>query len=209
MIKRIKVLLVLVLSFSTVLAVALPAAYMDDVHYKTNTERLAVSNNKSIEVLELFMYTCPHCYHLEPEVDDWESSKDDNVNFIQVPAVFSARQVPFARAFYAAEALGYMEKLHPLFFEAIHEDGLQLSTEKQILDYVASQGIGRQTFENMMKSFTVKTKVKKATAVTEKSGITGVPAFVINGQYHTSVPMAGGVEELFSVVDFLIGHSSD
>ena len=77
------------------------------------------------------------------------------------------------------------------------------------LDYVASQGIKRQNFEKMMKSFTVKTKVKKATAITKKSGITGVPAFVINGQYHTSVPMAGGVEELFSVVDFLIGHSSD
>ena len=209
MIKRIKVLLVLVLSFSTILAVALPAAYMDDVHYKINTQRLAVSNNKSIEVLELFMYTCPHCYHLEPEVDDWKSSMDDNVSFAQVPAVFSLRQVPFARAFYAAESLGYKEKLHPLFFEAIHEDGLQLSTEKQILDYVASQGIERQTFEKMMKSFAVKTKVKKATAVTKKSGITGVPAFVINGQYHTSVPMAGGVEQLFSVVDFLIGHSSD
>ena len=141
MIKRIKVLLVLVLSFSTVLAVALPAAYTDDVHYKINTQRLAVSNDKSIEVLELFMYTCPHCYHLEPEVDDWKSSMDDNVTFAQVPAVFSLRQVPFARAFYAAESLGYKEKLHPLFFEAIHEDGLQLSTEKQILDYVASQGL--------------------------------------------------------------------
>ena len=136
MIKRIKVLLVLVLSFSTILALALPAAYTDDVHYKINTQRLAVSNDKSIEVLELFMYTCPHCYHLEPEVDDWKSSMDDNVTFSQVPAVFSLRQVPFARAFYAAESLGYKEKLHPLFFEAIHEDGLQLSTEKQILDYV-------------------------------------------------------------------------
>ena len=209
MIKRIKALLVLVLSFSAMLAIALPAAYMDDVHYKTNIERLAVSNDKSIEVLELFMYTCPHCYHLEPEVDDWKSSMDDNVNFVQVPAVFSPRQVPFARAFYAAEALGYSEKLHSLFFEAIHEDGIALSTETQILDYVASQGIKRQNFEKMMKSFTVKTKVKKAAAITKKSGITGVPAFVINGQYHTSVPMAGGVEELFSVVDFLIGHSPD
>ena len=51
MIKRIKVLLVLVLSFSTILAVALPAAYMDDVHYKINTQRLAVSNDKSIDCL--------------------------------------------------------------------------------------------------------------------------------------------------------------
>ena len=209
MIKRIKVLLVLVLSFSTMFAIALPATYMDDVHYKKNIERLAVSNNKSIDVLELFMYTCPHCYHLEPEVEDWKRSTDENVNFVQVPAVFSLRQVPFAKAFYAAEALGYSEKLHPLFFEAIHEDGLQLVTEIQILDYVARQGVDRQSFEKMMESYTVKTKVKKATAVTKKSGITGVPAFVVNGQYHTSVPMAGGVEELFRVVDYLIGSSSN
>ena len=187
---------------------AFPAAYIEGEHYKANTQRLAVSDNTTAEVVELFMYTCPHCYHLEPEVEDWKKSIDDKVHFVQVPAVFSPKQIPLATAFYAAEALGLSEKLHPLLFEAIHEDGLHLATETQILDYVSRQDIDRGSFEKMMKSFAVKTKVKKAAALTKMSGISGVPAFIVNGQYHTSGPMAGSVEAIFDVVDFLVDQSA-
>lgn len=204
----IKTLLIVMLSFSSVLAMAVPAAYIEGQHYKLNTQRLAVSDNNTAEVVELFMYTCPHCYHLEPEVDDWKKSIDDKVNFVQVPAIFSPKQIPLATAFYAAEALGVSDKLHPLLFEAIHEDGLHLATQTQILDYVASQGIDRASFEKMMTSFAVKTKVKKAAALTKMSGIDGVPAFVVNGQYHTSGPLAGSVEAIFEVVDFLVEQSA-
>ena len=206
--KMMKILLTAVLSFSAMLALALPVAYVEGEHYKANPQRLAVSDGQATEVIELFMYTCPHCYHLEPEVEEWKQSLDNKVHFVQVPAVFSPKQVPLASAFYAAEALGYSEKLHPLFFEAIHEDGLNLASKVQILDYVASQGIDRNSFEKMMKSFAVKTKVKKATAITKMSGISGVPAFVVNGQYHTSGPMAGSIEALFEVVDFLVNSTS-
>lgn len=206
--KVIKTLLVVVLSFSAMLAMAFPAAYVEGEHYKANTQRLAVSDNTIAEVVELFMYTCPHCYHLEPEVEDWKKSIDDKVHFVQVPAVFSPKQIPLATAFYAAEALGLSEKLHPLLFEAIHEDGLHLATETQILDYVSRQDIDRGSFEKMMKSFAVKTKVKKAAALTKMSGISGVPAFIVNGQYHTSGPMAGSVEAIFDVVDFLVDQSA-
>ena len=204
----IKTLLIVMLSFSSVLAMAVPAAYIEGQHYKLNTQRLAVSDNNTAEVVELFMYTCPHCYHLEPEVDDWKKSIDDKVNFVQVPAIFSPKQIPLATAFYAAEALGVSDKLHPLLFEAIHEDDLHLATQTQILDYVASQGIDRASFEKMMTSFAVKTKVKKAAALTKMSGIDGVPAFVVNGQYHTSGPLAGSVEAIFEVVDFLVEQSA-
>ncbi len=202
-----KIGLAVAISLTSMLVMALPSAYVEGEHYKANLQRIAVSNEQ-VEVVELFMYTCPHCYHLEPEVEDWQASVSDKVRFVQVPAVFSPKQVPLASAFYAAEALGHLEKLHPLFFEAIHEEGMKLERKEQILDYVARQGVDRASFEQMMKSFAVKTKVKKATAITKMSGISGVPAFVVNGQYNTSGPMAGSIEALFDVVDFLVNQSS-
>jgi len=205
--KMMKICLAAVISFSSMLALALPSAYVEGEHYMANPQRIAVSDKQVTEVVELFMYTCPHCYHLEPEVEDWKKTLGETVQFVQVPAVFSPKQVPLASAFYAAQALGHLEQLHPLFFEAIHEDGLHLASKDQILDYVASQGVDRASFEKMMKSFAVKTKVKQATAITKMSGISGVPAFVVNGQYHTSGPMAGSIEALFDVVDFLVDHT--
>ncbi|MCL4154527.1 UNVERIFIED_CONTAM: hypothetical protein GTU68_052749 [Idotea baltica] len=184
---------------------------MEGDQYQVTEQRLSVADEQRPEVIEFFMYTCPHCYHLEPEVYDWlgAMAESDSVNFIRIPAVFSARQKPLAAAFYAAEALSLSDQLHPLLFEAIHEDGLNLSTEKAILDYVASQGVDRASFAKMMSSFAVKAKVRKAEALTNMSGISGVPSFVVNGRYHTSGPMAGSVPAIFEVVDFLVKKTQD
>jgi len=206
--KLIKAFLVLTLSLTSIGVTALPLAYVEGEHYKLTTQRLAVSGEGTTDVVELFMYTCPHCYHLEPEVEDWQKSieGEGKVNFIQIPAVFGPNQIPLATAFYAAEALGLSEKLHPLLFDAIHEDGMNLSSQKAILDYVAQQDVDRASFEKMMGSFGVKAKVKKAAALTNMSGISGVPSFVVNGRYHTSGPMAGSIEAMFEIVDFLVDH---
>ena len=205
----IKTLMVLSLSLASLGAMALPLAFVEGEHYKLTTQRLTVIDKSADEVVELFMYTCPHCYYLEPEVEDWlrATEDDDKINFTQIPAVFGPNQIPLATAFYAAEALGLSEQLHPLLFEAIHEDGMKLSSEKAILDYVALQEVDRASFEKMMGSFGVKANVKKAQALTTMSGIGGVPAFVVNGRYHTSGPMAGSIEALFEVVDFLAEQS--
>ena len=207
--KIIERLLVLALAFTSAGVMALPLAYVEGEHYQLTSQRLAVSDNQATEVVELFMYTCPHCYHLEPEVEDLNKSiaDTDKVQFVQVPAVFWQNQIPLATAFYAAVALDLSEKLHPLLFEAIHEDGMNLSSKKAILDYVAEQGVDRASFDKMMGSFAVKTKVKKAAALTKMSGVTGVPSFVVNGRYHTSGPMAGSIETMFEIVDFLVEQS--
>src|SRR5437868_6182640 len=34
-----------------------------------------------IEVMEVFAYSCPHCFHLEGEVDKWLKKKPADVNF--------------------------------------------------------------------------------------------------------------------------------
>jgi len=204
-----KTLLVMTLFFTSFAATALPLAYVEGEHYKMTTQRLPAGEEQTAQVVELFMYTCPHCYHLEPEVEDWLKSieGDNKTNFMQVPAVFGPNQIPLATAFYAAEALGISDKLHSLLFEAIHEDGMNLSSQKAILDYVESEDIDRASFEKMMGSFAVKTKVKKAAALTKMSGVTGVPSFVVNGRYHTSGPMAGSIEGMFEIVDFLVDHT--
>ena len=45
--------------------------------------------------------------------------------------------------------------------------------------------------------------------MSQTSGITGVPAMVVNGKFRTSSPEAGGMEEMLDVVDFLIQKESN
>lgn len=188
--------------------IATPLAYIEGVHYKPTTQRLAVSDKNVIEVVEMFSYSCPHCFRLDPQVAEWKKTLPDNVKFTPVPAIFRDSWLQLARVFYAAEASGDLEKLHPLIFNAIHVKKRRLQTEKQLLDFVAEQGIDRDDFAKKMNSFAVKSKVKKALVMSQTSGITGVPAIIVNGKYQTDTPMAGSQEGLFQVVDFLIQQES-
>jgi len=105
--KIIERLLVLALAFTSAGVMALPLAYVEGEHYQLTSQRLAVSDNQATEVVELFMYTCPHCYHLEPEVEDWNKSiaDTDKVQFVQVPAVFGQNQIPLATAFLCSSGI--------------------------------------------------------------------------------------------------------
>ncbi|PCJ31446.1 MAG: disulfide bond formation protein DsbA [Gammaproteobacteria bacterium] len=195
-----------VLSFN---AVAMPEAFIDGVHYKNTATRLAVTDNSKVEVMELFSYSCPHCFRLDPQVEKWKQTLPENVSFVLVPAIFRDSWLQLARVFYAAEATGDLEKLHPLLFNAIHVEKRKLQTEAQLLEFVADQGIDAVSFKKMMNSMTVKSKVKKALVISQTSGVSGVPSMIVNGQYFSDAPLAGGQEELLKAVDFLIQKESN
>lgn len=207
--KMIKAILILGASLLPLISIAMPLAYVDGVHYKPTAQRIATSDEKIVEVIELFSYSCPHCFNLDPQVEQWEKTLPENVAFTRVPAIFRDSWLQLARVFYAADATGDLATLHPLLFTAIHVDKRRLQTEEQLLDFVAEQGIDREVFAKTMNSFSVKGKVKKALLLSQSSGITGVPSMIVNGKYIVDAPMAGGMTELLKVVDFLIQQESN
>jgi len=190
-------------------AMAMPEAFIEDVHYTATAKRLATSDENIVEVIELFSYSCPHCFSLDPQVQKWKETLPENVKFVHVPAIFRDSWMELAKVFYTAEVTGDLETLHPLLFNAIHVEKRRLLTEEQLLDFVAEQGIDREMFKKTMGSMTVKSKVKKALILSQTSGITGVPAMVVNGKFRTSSPEAGGMKEMLDVVDFLIQKESN
>lgn len=206
--KMIKAILILGASLLPLASMATPLAYVEGVHYKPTAQRIATKDEKIIGVVEMFSYSCPHCFNLESQVHEWEKTLPENVSFSRVPAIFRDSWLQLARVFYAAEATGDLEKLHLVLFNAIHVEKRRLETEDQLLDFIAEQGIDRDMFAKTMDSFSVKGKVKKALILSQTSGVTGVPSMIVNGKYIVDAPMAGGMEEMLKVVDFLIQQES-
>src|SRR5574343_920947 len=94
-----------------------------------------------VEVVEFFWYGCPHCNHFEPYLAVWLSKLPADVSFRRVPVAF--RENPFGihqRMYFAVEAMGLLNTLHPKIFRAIHEDQLKLDKPELIQDFVAKQG---------------------------------------------------------------------
>ncbi|HET8807931.1 MAG TPA: thiol:disulfide interchange protein DsbA/DsbL [Methylophaga sp.] len=181
------------------------ADYQLGKHYaETGKQMPRNDNSQKVQVVELFSYSCPHCFRLDPQVSEWKETLPDNVEFKLVPAIFRDSWLQLARVFYAAEQTGDLEMLHPKLFNAIHVEKRRLTTEDELLDFVEEQGIDREAFAKQMNSFTVQTQVKKALVMSQTSGITGVPAMIVDGKYRTDAPQAGSLEDMLNVVDHLI-----
>ena len=159
---------------------------------------------KKVEVVEFFWYECPHCNAFEPILEPWAARLPADVAFHRVPVGFTARHQVAQRAFYALEEMGQVDALHKRVFAAIHVQRQRLMTDKAYVDWAVAQGLDGDKFAAAMKSFSVATKARRATQLSEAYKIDGVPALGVHGRYYTSGALAGTHERALQVTDHLI-----
>ena len=76
-----------------------------------------------VEVLEVFSYGCPHCNEFQPIAENIKKALPAGAQMRYLPAEFGrASWTIFARAYYAAEALGTLDKTHAAVIKAVYVD---------------------------------------------------------------------------------------
>ncbi|BAU46614.1 DSBA oxidoreductase [Sulfurifustis variabilis] len=198
--KRLLALTVSLLVLAPVLAFG---GFEEGRHYAEVPFPQPVETGKQIEVREFFWYGCPHCYTLEPALNRWLSRKPANVAFVRTPGT-AQRWLTHAQAFYAFEALGVTERLHPAFFEAVQRGKPRLDDEQSLVQFVKEHGVDPAKFREAFASFGVRLNVEKAKRLNEAYGINSVPTITVDGKYVTSPSLAGGEEAVFKVIEFLV-----
>jgi len=176
----------------------------ESLGYETLSPAQPTQNQDKIEIIEFFWYGCPHCYTLEPTMVEWLKTKPDNVEFIRQPAVFSSLWGKHAKAYFVAEALGVVDKVHADFFDAIQNKKQKLTSEDQLAKFFVAHGVDETKFRETFNSFLIDAKLRQAKAMAPRYGITGVPAIIINGKYKTSGPLAKSHENMIKVMNQLI-----
>lgn len=173
--------------------------------YVPLSQPLPVDSGDKIEVTEFFWYGCPHCFDLEPLMNQWVKKLPKDVEFRRQPTIFSnASWVPGARIFYTLESLGELNRLHGKVFDALHIERVDLNDEAVLFDWMAKQGVDRKRFTDTYSSFAVQAKVKRAEQLSRQSKISGVPAVIVDGKFMTAASLAGSFESMFSTLDQLI-----
>ena len=161
-----------------------PQKFEEDLHfYEILPEPPMGKVGDKIEVVEFFLYTCPHCYRFEPVVEKWLESKADDIEFTRIPALFGGAADMHGQAYYALQSMGKIEELHNAFFHAIHEEGNRLQTREALDSFIQSQGIDLEQFRQAMRSFAVVTKTNRAKSLLQRYGIRSVPSVVVDGRY--------------------------
>jgi protein dithiol oxidoreductase (disulfide-forming) len=128
------------------------------------------------------------------------------VQFRRIPAIFNDDWAVDARIYYTLETMGLVDRLFKPLFDAIHQQGGVRQRgdayAKWTAEWLAKQGVDPKKWDETFRSFTVSTKVRRATQLTQAYKFDGVPALAVQGRY-----VVNASNNMLSVADFLIGQT--
>jgi thiol:disulfide interchange protein DsbA len=141
-------------------------------------------SNGKIEVVEFFSWGCPHCYEFYPMLSRWLSTLPKDVSFKRVPAGLGHPEwEALARAYYALQVTGNVDRLDSQIFEDIHKNHVWLYDERSITAWVGKHGVNVAKFTEAYRSFNVNVSAGHAEQKAEDFRIPGVPTLAIAGKY--------------------------
>tara|TARA_B100000614_G_C14526313_1_gene484646 strand:- start:903 stop:1517 length:615 start_codon:yes stop_codon:yes gene_type:complete len=168
-----------------------------------------ISNQKQTEydqivIYEFFWYGCPHCFNLEPTMDQIEADLGKDTILIKVPVSLRDTWQNHAKAYFTLKQMNLDDDLHVKLFEEIHINSQRLDTRDSLSQFVSNHGYNSKKFEELFDSFGTEIRMNKASRLAREYQISSVPTLVINGKYMTSGSYVSSYDELIDVVNLLV-----
>ena len=163
-----------------------------------------------IEVSEVFMYTCPHCYDLDPVLQKWSDELPPEVRFVRIPGIFNRAAQVHGQMYYTAEVLAAngtlkeFDRFHSTVFDEFHRRGNRLVSVDSIERLFARFGVSAEDFDKTWNSFPVNQKLRVAADLGRRYGAATVPMLIVNGKYR--VPNVPDSRELLDIIEELLAR---
>jgi len=207
----------------------LPLAHAQALQYEAGKQYFLVeppqptTTGDKIEVLEVFSYACPACNSFQTIANKIKSDLPANAQMAYLPAAFRTDEdwPVFQRAFFAAQALGLVEKTHDAMFDAVWKEGSlkindpvthklvqPMPTIDDVAKFYAKYGVKAEDFVGTANSFAVNAKIKRADAQVKAYGVDSTPTIIVNGKYRLNAQSAGGWDKVPGVVTYLVNLES-
>lgn len=184
-------------------------------HYRVLSPAVPTSTGPGkVEVVEVFWYGCGHCYTLDPFLERWKKTKPAAAEFVRVPVTWNDSTKRHAKLYYTMQALKQDGRLHTKIFDTIHRGGNPLvgrddaSSLTAQRDWAKTNGVDPTAFTNTWNSMSVDVKVRQADDLVRRYRAEGTPAIIVNGKYFTDVGMAGGVEQMLTIMNDMVAAES-
>lgn len=161
---------------------------------------------EQVEVVSIFWYGCPHCYALEPKIEQWQKTLPTDVEFTRTPGFFGPNLwQTHARLYYTVRSMGLEQKVHAGIFSEIQNRRNQLKDSKQMAEFLNREfGVEPGAFTKEFKAFGVNNQLQKAFSKLKGYELSGVPAIVIDGRYVVEPGLAGSLSNMPVIADYLI-----
>lgn len=186
------------------------ARFQEGVHYTELTPRQPRTvEDDTIEVAEVFAYSCIHCKNFEPALQHWLTTKADYITFTRIPAAWGDRVSDIhAKAYFTAQALGKLDEMHEVFFKEFHERRNYMESEEKVQEIFARFDVDEQQFKSTFNSFLVANKMNQTKDLLMRYQVSETPMIVVNGKYLSRGAQAGDYGTWFAIVDELAAREN-
>ena len=191
--------------FMLLFSTAHARSFTEGIHYGIISPPVATQAEEGkVDVTEIFWYGCPHCFNLEPTIEQYLEQKPDNVTFNPVPAMLSPRWVFHGKLHYVGKMLDKdgKNKAHEKIFAAMHKQRRRIENDDQLRRFFKGIGFKDKDINDALKSEDIKKSMAYARDISMKSGLDSVPTIIVGGKYLTSPSMLNGAN-LVEVINFL------
>ncbi|HEX9585244.1 MAG TPA: thiol:disulfide interchange protein DsbA/DsbL [Gammaproteobacteria bacterium] len=173
-------------------------------YHEVTPPQIPESPEGTIEVVDAFGYRCPHCYRLLPLLEQYKQEKPADVHLRHLPVIFRQSWEAPARAFYTAQLLDVVDRVHRPIYEALHVAGKPMNLDSDWRELFAAHGVTADKFDQTFQSFAVESLLRKSVVMQGRYGVTGTPSIIVNGKYRVAAGLAGSYENIIRITRGLV-----
>jgi len=158
------------------------------------------NKNGTIRIVEFFDYRCIHCNKVYPKLIRLTKAYP-NLKIALIPLPFMGVASTKATRFSLA-----VNHLYPNKFRAFHSDLIKAKTinDKFIFKLIKKHKLDKNKLIAVAGSDKIDRIIKENLKLAQKSGVQGVPSFVINGEF---IPGAASYDEFKKKIDMIKASS--
>ncbi|MEZ8789698.1 thiol:disulfide interchange protein DsbA/DsbL [Vibrio splendidus] len=178
------------------------AKFNEGEHYKV----LDLEASKKPMVTEFFSFYCPHCNSFEPIIQQLKQQlpKDAKLQKNHVSFMGGNMGLPMSKAYATMIALKVEDKMVPVMFNRIHTMNKPPRDEAELRQIFLDEGVDAKKFDATYNGFAVDSMVRRFDKAFKDSGLSGVPAVVVNNRYLIDAQGINSLDEYFELVNFLL-----
>ncbi|WP_243975451.1 thiol:disulfide interchange protein DsbA/DsbL [Vibrio natriegens] len=178
------------------------AQFNEGEHYKVLDLE---ASNKPV-VTEFFSFYCPHCNSFEPIIQQLKKQLPEGVKLQKNHVSFMGGSMgpSMSKAFATMVALKVEEKMVPVMFNRIHNLRKAPRDDAELRQIFLDEGVDEKKFDSAFKGFAVDSMVRRMDKQFEDSGLTGVPAVIVNNKYLVQAQSIKTMDEYFALVNYLL-----
>ncbi|NOH85161.1 thiol:disulfide interchange protein DsbA/DsbL [Vibrio sp. 03-59-1] len=178
------------------------AQFSEGEHYKV----LDLEASKKPVVNEFFSFYCPHCNSFEPIIEQLKTKLPEGVKLNKNHVSFMGGPMgkSMSKAYSTMIALKVEDKMVPILFNRIHNMRKAPKDDAELRQIFLDEGIDAAKYDAAFNGFAVDSMIRRSDKAFKDSGLTGVPAVIVNNRYLVEAQSIQSLDEYFELVNFLL-----